>query len=601
MLNELNKTLETLNEIFEEIDISQEYKDYLVRAAKTNISIHKELLMYRSILSYVNFEKIRDAIRFMSTKEIYMHYVTKSKAFSVTASQNDIQTALASANIEARKDCLHRYRDLVDDESISLNRCSTASERIDFISEFIISAVGKKIRINPLLGLMMVESIDPSKSKKVETIKNYSAESFARLIYALLYREVPYDEILKVTKKIELNSVLYSKESTIIQMKDCYVEDGLVKKGFYTGEALPKFYIDESTYASVESGKPIHYCKAVDDLIDHLSNFNNLTRDRFVAILSTIFFNNEDLKNEFNYSIRIYGKDGKNGKSLFSNLLQRTFGTDNCQIFSIADLTDPKTLYAVANSLVAIDSDSSGKTISEDAAAMFKSLTSGERVQIKGLYQKATTIETSCSIIAFSNVLPSSSDKSNAYLRRLEIIRSDYQLISEDEEVGSNSKRTLIDLNDDWFKELRSREASRYFLELLLVESQKLLETKTLPERSEDMKDLLHRFAEDNDSASAFVHEVGLENIIGFTINEVKEKYQDWCEENDMTELKRKFKQILSEQFGLDTLMTSNLALINQSSSSYALVYSKTKHAVRVWRYKSEEKTEDFLKSLLKE
>ena len=601
MLNELNKTLETLNEIFEEIDISQEYKDYLVRAAKTNISIHKELLMYRSILSYVNFEKIRDAIRFMSTKEIYMHYVTKSKAFSVTASQNDIQTALASANNEARKDCLYRYPDLVNDESISLNRCSTASERIDFISEFIISAVGKKIRINPLLGLMMVESIDPSKSKKVETIKNYSAESFARLIYALLYREVPYDEILKVTKKIELNSVLYSKESTIIQMKDCYVEDGLVKKGFYTGEALPKFYIDESTHASVETGKPIHYCKAVDDLIDHLSNFNNLTRDRFVAILSTIFFNNEDLKNEFNYSIRIYGKDGKNGKSLFSNLLQRTFGTDNCQIFSIADLTDPKTLYAVANSLVAIDSDSSGKTISEDAAAMFKSLTSGERVQIKGLYQKATTIETSCSIIAFSNVLPSSSDKSNAYLRRLEIIRSDYQLISEDEEVGSNSKRTLIDLNDDWFKELRSRAASQYFLELLLVESQKLLKTKTLPERSEDMKDLLHRFAEDNDSASAFVHEVGLENIIGFTINEVKEKYQDWCEENDMTELKRKFKQILSEQFGLDTLMTSNLTLINQSSSSYALVYSKTKHAVRVWRYKSEEKTEDFLKSLLKE
>lgn len=144
MLNELNKTLETLNEIFEEIDISQEYKDYLVRAAKTNLSIHKELLMYRSILSYVNFEKIRDAIRFMSTKEIYMHYVTKSKAFSVTASQNDIQTALKSANEEARKDCLYRYPDLVNDESISLNRCSTASERIDFISEFIISAVGKK-------------------------------------------------------------------------------------------------------------------------------------------------------------------------------------------------------------------------------------------------------------------------------------------------------------------------------------------------------------------------------------------------------------------------------------------------------------------------
>lgn len=601
MHKESSKTLTLLDKIFDEIDISEESRDYLVRIATTNLSIHKELLMYRSILSYINFEKIRDAIKFMSTKEIYLHYVTKSKEFSLAASQNDIQTALESANAVARQECLSKYPDLVNDESISLNRCSTASERIDFISEFIISEIGNKIRINPLLDLMMLESIDSSKSKKVETIKNYSTESFARLIYALLYREVSYDEILKVAKKIEINSILYSKESTIIQMKDCYIENGIVKKGFYTGESLPKFYIDRNVYESVKAGKPIHYCKAVDDLIDHLSNFNDMTRARFIAILSTTFFNNEDLKNEYNHSLRIYGKDGRNGKSLFSNLLQRTFGPDNCQIFSIADLNDPKTLYAVANALVAIDSDSSGRTISEDAAAMFKSLTSGERVQIKGLYQKATTIDTCCSIIAFSNVLPSSSDKTNAYLRRLEIIRSDYQILSKDEEVGANSKRTLIDINDEWFKELRSPEASQYFFELLVVESQRLLKSKILPERSEDMKDLLHRFAEDNDSASAFVHEVGLENIIGFTINEVKEKYQTWCEDNDMTELKRKFKQILSEQFGLDTLMTSNLSLINQLSSSYALVNSKAKNAVRVWRYKDEEKTEEFLKSLLDE
>ena len=68
-----------------------------------------------------------------------------------------------------------------------------------------------------------------------------------------------------------------------------------------------------------------------------------------------------------------------------------------------------------------------------------------------------------------------------------------------------------------------------------------------------------------------------------------------------MTELKRKFKQILSEQFGLDTLMTSNHGLISQFSSSHALVKSKAKNAIRVWRYKDEEKTEEFLKSLIDE
>lgn len=598
MLEESNKTFNALSKVFEEIELSEESRDYLVRIAKTNLSIYKELLMYKSILSYINFEKIRDAIRFMSTKEIYLHYVTKSKSFSAAAAENDIQTALEAANAVARAECLSKYRDLVEDESISLNRCSTASERIDFISEFIISEIGDKIRINPLLNLMMVESIDSSKNRKVVTIDGYSPESFARLMYALLYREVPYDEVLKVSKKIELNPTLHSKESTIIQLKDCYIENGAVKKGFYSGNALPKFYIDRAVYDSVEAGRPIHYSKAVDDLISHLSNFNDQTRKRLVALMSTIFFNSEDLKNDYNYSIRIYGKDGRNGKSLFSNLLQRAFGDANCQIFSIADLTDDKTVYAVANSLVAIDSDSSGKTISEDAAATFKSLTSGERMQIKGLYQKATTINTCCSIIAFSNVLPNSSDKSAAYLRRLEIVRCDYQILDENEEVGSNSKRTLIDLNEEWFKDLRSEEAAQYLTELLIVQSQKQLKNRSLPERSEDMKDLLKRFAEDNDSASAFIHEVGLENIIGFTINEVKEKYQSWCEENDMTELKRKFKQILSEQFGLDTIMTSNLSLINESSSGYSLVYSKAKNAVRVWRYKSDEKTEEFLKSI---
>ena len=147
MHKESNKTLTLLDKIFDEIDISEESRDYLVRIATTNLSIHKELLMYRSILSYINFEKIRDAIKFMSTKEIYLHYVTRSKEFSLAASQNDIQTALESANAVARQECLSRYPDLVNDESISLNRCSTASERIDFISEFIISEIGNKIRI----------------------------------------------------------------------------------------------------------------------------------------------------------------------------------------------------------------------------------------------------------------------------------------------------------------------------------------------------------------------------------------------------------------------------------------------------------------------
>ena len=595
-MQQSDKTLTELNKIFDTLELSESQKQHLLDLSRIDLSMSKELKKFQHILPLAEFKKIVAALNFMSSKEIYQHYVTRSKSFSAAASNDSITSALSQANAVARRECLSQYPELVEDESITLNKCSTASERVDYISEFLIASFNDRVRINVDLSLMTVESRRSDGSKKIVTIKNYSSEAFARFLYIMLFREASQDEILRVVKKIELNSVLYSKQSTIVQLNDCYVKDGIVYPGFYTEGSLPRFYIDRSVYESVKAGKPVHYCKAVEDLLKHLSNFDDPTYERFLAILSTIFFNNEDLKNEYNYSIRIYGKDGRNGKSLFANLLQRAFGTENCQIFSIAVLTDVKTLYAVANSLVAIDSDSSGKTISEDAAALFKSLTSGERMQIKGLYQKATTIETSCSIIAFSNVLPNSSDKSAAYLRRLEIIRSDYQILDENEKVGANSERTLIDLSEEWFKELRSEEADQYLIELLLVRSQKLIRDRDMPKRSEDMNDLLNRFAEDNDSASAFVHEVGLENIIGFTISEVKEKYQLWCQENDMTELKRKFSQILTEQFGIETIMTSNLKLISESSSSYALIHSRAKHAIRVWRYKDEEKTEEFLK-----
>ena len=82
--------------------------------------------------------------------------------------------------------------------------------------------------------------------------------------------------------------------------------------------------------------------------------------------------------------------------------------------------------------MIAIDSDSTGKTISDDAAANFKSLTSGEVMKIRGLFKNEEQVQTSCMMMALSNVLPASSDKSSAYLRRLEISRCDYQLTNDE-------------------------------------------------------------------------------------------------------------------------------------------------------------------------
>lgn len=596
MKTQYNKTLEVLNAAFTAYKFDESSKVYLTGLAGVDMSMHNEFKKYSSILSLIDFQKLRDAVEFMSSKEVYMYYIGKSAAFKLTSNSNGIREALRQANSQARKEYLSCYKDLIENDTITLNRCSTSAQKIDYVSESIISQINDKIKINTALSLMQVETISSLDEKQIVSIKDYSSESFTRFLYHCLGGVISFEEMHKVVKKIEITSELYGKDSTIIQFKDCYIEDCVVKKGFYKGGSLPRFYIDRSVYSAVESGRPTRVVKAVDDLLLHLASFDQETFERMIFILSTIFFNNEELKSKFNQSLRFYGKDGRNGKSLFSALMQRAFGKENCQIFSISDLSDPKTLYAVANSLVAIDSDSSGKTISEDSAAMFKSLTSGERVQIKGLYQKATTVETCCSIIAFSNVLPNSSDKSSAYLRRLEIVGCNYQLLDDDEEVGANSKRSEIETSQEWFDALRSDDAAQYLIELLLIRSQILLKNRTLPKKSQAMKDLLNRFSKDNDSAAAFVEEVGLESIIGFMISEVRDRYSAWCEEADMPELKRKFNQTLSDLYGIDTLMTSSIDSVSKSSNAFTLLSTKAKRQVRVWRYSDESKTVEFLK-----
>lgn len=598
MKHQMNKTLEVLIESFDTYKFDEHLIEYLTRIASVDMSMHNEFRKYSSILSLIDFEKLRDAVEFMSSKEVYTYYIGRSAAFKLASETSGIKEALKQANSQARSEYLSQYPDLIDDETITLNRCSTSSQKIDYVSESIISQINDKIKINTALSLMQVETISNSNEKKIVSIKDYSSESFTRFLYHSLAGVISFEEMSKVVKKIEITSELYGKESTIIQFKDCYIENGLVKKGFYKDGSLPRFYIDRAVYRAIETGIPTCHVQAVDDLLMHLSSFDKDTYERTTFILSTIFFNNEELKSKFNQSLRFYGKDGRNGKSLFSALMQRALGKSNCQIFSISDLNDPKTLYAVANALVAIDSDSSGKTISEDSAAMFKSLTSGERVQIKGLYQKATSIETCCSIIAFSNVLPNSSDKTSAYLRRLEIVGCNYQIIDDDEEVGSNSQRTLIETSQEWFDSLRSDEAAQYLTELLLIRSQTLVKNRSLPKKSQAMKDLLNRFSKENDSAAAFVEEVGLESIIGFMISEVRDRYSSWCEEADMPELKRKFNQTLSDLYGIDTLMTSSLDCINKDSNAASLISTKAKRQVRIWRYSDESKTAEFLKEL---
>ena len=193
-----------------------------------------------------------------------------------------------------------------------------------------------------------------------------------------------------------------------------------------------------------------------------------------------------------------------------------------------------------------------------------------------------------CLLIIFSNNLPKTSDKSDAFNRRLNIFKCSHRLLES----------KVLKVDEKWFQRIRSEGAAQYLFEMLLLESRKYVDGKhPFPEKSEIMLELLDDYRLENDSATMFVEDVGLESIVGMQVKEVKETYEEWCETNDMTALKRQFNDSLMEKFGLEA-KTVRISSINPSSKYYALVKSGSKQSVRCWRFKDEEKNREFFNKL---
>lgn len=112
------------------------------------------------------------------------------------------------------------------------------------------------------------------------------------------------------------------------------------------------------------------------------------------------------------------------------------------------------------------------------------------------------------------------------------------------------------------------------------------------------MNDIIERFAEENDSAAAFVLDVGLEKIVGYSVSHVKELYHSWCEENDMTELKRKFNETLEDRYSLQRKLVSILKEVREDDEVYMQALHGAKTQIRSWQFADRKRHQDFMKNL---
>ena len=538
------------------------------------------MMKYLPLLKLVNFDELIAMVRYRSSKMLYDQYKTRNDngVYTITEENkvNMINEVFCTTATSRRKVFL------LDSKTISPYDCTNRSLRVNLLAKELEILLGDIVKLDSENRRLFYKT-----ENSIEVIEDYDDFSFAEFISYPLFALMPTVEVLEAIelfkKKLSYSS---SYKESVIQFDDCYIRNGEVHKGFYS-EGFARFTIKRKVLKAVENRKTTVYSNELDELMLHLCNYDKQTKERFLDVVSTVFLNNSEFKQLYNFSPRIVGKDGRNGKSVFKSVIEKAFGghtSSNVAAFRMSKLDDSRTLYHVVHALIAIDGDSSTKQISEDAAEAFKCITTGDPISVRALYGEQKEVPAMTMMIEFSNDFPMSADKSAAYLRRLEFIRCDYQLINDKSELGPNSKMPQIELDQAWFNAIRSDRAAQYLIESLLIRSQRIRETGEISPKSDQMKAMLTLYSYENNSALAFYEELGAEKIVGRTVKEIKELYRAWCEENDLTIMKKKFIETLESQ----GLKRSRVSFKNMSVDSDQFYYCQTTgHRIVAWQFAS--------------
>ena len=129
-------------------------KEHLLKAANSQVNISREVKLYAPILTIVEFDKISSMIFFMTSKEMYRHYIAQSQMYKLIAASEGIDSALEQANQKAREETFRsKYPDLVNDQSLTMRQITTSFDKVDAISSYLFSMMEGKVKINSRLGI----------------------------------------------------------------------------------------------------------------------------------------------------------------------------------------------------------------------------------------------------------------------------------------------------------------------------------------------------------------------------------------------------------------------------------------------------------------
>ena len=540
--------------------ISKEDNDYMSETfdiLRNNIMYKNSQAVdqYKELFKVINFTKIADMLYLVTHYGVVSNAMIEEAANKKNNSNSDIDSDRLVELLRRQiftNSYLAKYGlteidnsfDELYDEPIGLyNRSKWYSVASKMLSG---AFKGIQLKIDKLSDKLYYTDADGIR----QYIDFFSVSTFSEFLEIAMYTSSIYKYRLDWTesdiKKYVTNLLEDETFSTdtinndIIQFEDCYVHDGVFIEGRFND--IPRFYINYRVYDVVKNRKVTKEIPEMNEFLLHLSDYDDDTVDVFLSRMSTFLLNNGQLKQNMGVTINVlYGASGENGKSLFLSVLQKIFDMNDITSAGLRDFNNQNyQLPKMCQSLLVVDEDASDLQLDSLAAANIKQFVHGQKMETRSIYEKARSYRPRALVVACTNHMPTSVDKSDGFNRRFSIFTQTSKL------VNRRFKRS-----EDWFATIRSDEAAQYLLELLVIAHLNNMSRGSLLANSARMKEVNEDFIEKNDTAVMYVRNVGLEAIVGKPVKIVRQSYESWCDANGVTALKNKFNTTLESKFPL--------------------------------------------------
>lgn len=170
--------------------------------------------------------------------------------------------------------------------------------------------------------------------------------------------------------------------------------------------------------------------------------------------------------------------NGRNGKSMFLDMIRNWLGDDNCSSLALEDLSEKFKTAELVGKMVNIGDDSGHNLLQN--TAIFKKLVTGDSITIERKNQNPFKFINKAKLIFAANSLPPTTDKSEGFFRRCIVIP-----------FNAHYKETDKDYDPNMINKIITDSAKSYLFLLAIQGLQSLLENNMfyIPENSKSIND----------------------------------------------------------------------------------------------------------------